>query len=730
MPDAPAFITEHERLTWRQYADSSDRLAGVLVAADISAASGSPSSCPTPRPSTSPSLRWKRRGWWRSASVRGLVTASCAISSARTRQRFDHARRAPRPDRRRRVRQPAGKTRPTAPPRHPPGTARAGSDHGRRRRRSSRRERAWRGRKLTADELWLVNSTSGTTGLPKCVMHHQNRWYYFHQTAVDVGGLAPRTTSCSAPVPAPFGFGQWTSHFTPTLLGAPAVVMERFDAEPGAGAHRARARHRARVQSARNSSSCSTRPTSTATTSPRCGCMFTGGEMIPYERARDFERRTGATVLNFYGSNESGFATATTIRIRPRSGCAPPAGFSRAPSCRLYDDDRNDVTAPGRGQPGSRGPAISFGYLDDPAANAQLFTDDGFVLHADEVTLDDEGYLTVVGRKSDIIIRGGKNISAPHVEDEVGAHPAVALAGCRRLARPRLRRTGLRLRRTGGRCDARTGGTGGVPDASAGSRPNTCRSGSSSWTSCPAPREASLPRAICATMPSDAFGAGAMSRVDPGARPSRAHHRRRAWARPGARGHPGPARLRRRGSRRAGGSDHPAVPDRHGGGPARRPVSSCEKLGRRAVAVAGRRAQYDDSRAAVQRSQPRARRSGRRHRQRRHLQLRVASRTSPTSSGTRCRPSTWAVSFAPCGRRSRPCAPRGPAALLATASMAGRGGCTAPRALRRDESRRHQPGEDPRTRTRLEWCHRQLPLPDDGRHPDGPQRADVRAFRA
>ena len=50
------------------------------------------------------------------------------------------------------------------------------------------------------------------------------------------------------------------------------------------------------------------------------------------------------------------------------------------------------------------------------------------MLHADEVTLDAEGYLTVVGRKSDIIIRGGKNISAPYVEDEVGAHPAVALA--------------------------------------------------------------------------------------------------------------------------------------------------------------------------------------------------------------------------------------------------------------------------------------------------------------
>src|SRR5690606_1331478 len=79
------------------------------------------------------------------------------------------------------------------------------------------------------DDLFLVNSTSGTTGLPKCVLHNQNRWMYFHQRAVRSGGLGPDEVVLSA-VPAPFGFGLWTSHFTPTLLGAPTVVMERFDA--------------------------------------------------------------------------------------------------------------------------------------------------------------------------------------------------------------------------------------------------------------------------------------------------------------------------------------------------------------------------------------------------------------------------------------------------------------------------------------------------------------------
>jgi acyl-CoA synthetase len=95
---------------------------------------------------------------------------------------------------------------------------------------------------------------------------------------------------------------------------------------------------------------------------------------------------------------------------------------------RLFDDDGVDITATGRGQPGTKGPATCLGYLDDPAANAQLFTADGFLLHADIVELDPEGYLTVVGRTSDIVIRGGKNISAAQVEEEIAAHPRIALA--------------------------------------------------------------------------------------------------------------------------------------------------------------------------------------------------------------------------------------------------------------------------------------------------------------
>jgi len=280
-------------------------------------------------------------------------------------------------------------------------------------------------RRLGPDELWLINSTSGTTGLPKCVMHSQNRWYYFHLNAAEVGGLGGDEVVMSV-VPTPYGFGLWSSHFTPCCLGAPAVLTERFDA--GLTLELLEREH-VTVLCAVSTQfrlllahpDCERRDLTALRV------MFTGGEPLPYEAARRFEETTGAAILNFYGSNESGFATATSVADPPEKRLRTAGRTRPGTELRLYDSEGR-VTDGHRGQPGTRGPAVCLGYLDDPAANRELFTEDGFVLYADLVELDADGYLTVVGRMSDIIIRGGRNISAREVEDEVAAHPQVALA--------------------------------------------------------------------------------------------------------------------------------------------------------------------------------------------------------------------------------------------------------------------------------------------------------------
>src|SRR5262249_6729596 len=88
---------------------------------------------------------------------------------------------------------------------------------------------------LGPDDVFLINSTSGTTGLPKCVVHTQNRWYYFHQKAV-ANGLLTSDDIFLPVIPTPFGFGIWTSHTTPIYLGATAVILERFTTEAACAA--------------------------------------------------------------------------------------------------------------------------------------------------------------------------------------------------------------------------------------------------------------------------------------------------------------------------------------------------------------------------------------------------------------------------------------------------------------------------------------------------------------
>ena len=281
-------------------------------------------------------------------------------------------------------------------------------------------------RRLGAEDLFLLNSTSGTTGLPKCVTHHQARWLHFHELAVDSGEMTPGDVFMSV-LPAPFGFGLWTAHFTPAVLGAPCVLLEKFTPEAALAAIE---RQRVTILAAVSTQFIMllNSPALERTDLGSLRALYTGGEAVPYERALEWEQRTGSLVLQFYGSNETGALSRTTTRD-PREKRLTTAGRPiESMRVRLCDDAGNDVSASGRGIPACRGPLTCRGYYDDVAANAKLYTRDGWMLTGDVGQIDRDGYLSIVGRTADFIIRGGKNISGPAVEDAVASHPAVALA--------------------------------------------------------------------------------------------------------------------------------------------------------------------------------------------------------------------------------------------------------------------------------------------------------------
>ncbi len=277
---------------------------------------------------------------------------------------------------------------------------------------------------LGADDVFLINSTSGTTGLPKCVVHTQNRWYYFHQKAIANGQLTARDVFLPI-IPTPFGFGLWTSHTTPIYLGATAVILHRFTPKDTCEAI---AQHGITVLG------CVSTQLTMLLADRACRdhdlsslrVVFTGGEALPYRPAAEFEELTGAKILQFYGSNETGLLSGTTVddsqgrRLRTGGRIVPEM------SVRLFDGDQ-DVTETGRGQPACRGPATSLGYLGG-TDHDKLFTRDGWMRMGDICEIDADGYLRVTGRTSDFILRGGKNISAAQVEDAASTHPAISVA--------------------------------------------------------------------------------------------------------------------------------------------------------------------------------------------------------------------------------------------------------------------------------------------------------------
>ena len=281
---------------------------------------------------------------------------------------------------------------------------------------------------LRPDEVFLLNSTSGTTGLPKLVRQTMNRWYAFHKLAVSAGNLSPDDVFMSV-IPTPFGFGLWTAHFTPTLLGAQCVVMERFTAN---GMIEAIERFGVTVLSAVSTQFVMmlNDPGLANHDMSSLRVLFTGGEAVPSERAARFEHETGAAVLQFFGSNETGALSATTLSDSPDRRHTTAGRVIPEMQVRLFDEDGLDVTASGGpGQPGCRGPVTCHGYHGGEGANNELVRPDGWMLMGDIVEIDDAGYLSVVGRKSDFIIRGGKNVSAQAVESALLGVPRVSLVG-------------------------------------------------------------------------------------------------------------------------------------------------------------------------------------------------------------------------------------------------------------------------------------------------------------
>ena len=271
----------------------------------------------------------------------------------------------------------------------------------------------------------VIAMTSGSTGRPKCVVQSEAALRYAARSTVDANGLV-RGDRIGAFVPlssvAAICFGM----YLPMYLGGTMVCIEKWTPAAGLAAmHDERVAWTMLV------------PTMALQLSVVAGAdqplnemkaMTVGGGPMNIRALHDAEVKLGTTFLRVFGMSEClGHTTplptdAVAVRLG-RDGRPFPGTTVRA-----VDED-GKVTAPGTvGDAQVRGPSMFVGYARGGVPDPPELTADGFLPTGDLVEIDEDGYLLVMGRQKQIIIRGGRNIDINEVESAVAALPGVVQA--------------------------------------------------------------------------------------------------------------------------------------------------------------------------------------------------------------------------------------------------------------------------------------------------------------
>jgi fatty-acyl-CoA synthase len=272
-----------------------------------------------------------------------------------------------------------------------------------------------------ADDLFMIQYTSGTTGQPKGVMlTHGNVAWNVYNLLVDIDLTSEEIALVTAPL---FHTAALNQLLLPTVLkGGTALLEARFDpARAIELIETERVTVLFGVTSMYLSLSAAERFVSADLSSLRLA--LSGGAPIPESVLHTWLDR-GLMIVQGYGLTEAS-PGATMLRVadgvRKLGSAGTPCFFT---DVRLTVLD-GDVGAEGVGEVLVSGPNVTRGYWHDEEATAGTFT--GEWLHTgDLATVDEEGYLRVVDRLKDMYISGGENVYPAEVEQALHSHSAVA----------------------------------------------------------------------------------------------------------------------------------------------------------------------------------------------------------------------------------------------------------------------------------------------------------------
>ncbi len=152
----------------------------------------------------------------------------------------------------------------------------------------------------------------------------------------------------------------------------------------------------------------------------------TGATTVPPELIREMRTRLGCPVVVGYTSTETAIASRSRIGDSDEDVARTVGRAAEGVRIAVTDDDGATLPPGEVGGVRVRSAATMRRYWDDPDLTAQVIDPDGWVITGDLGYLDERGYLTLVGRRTDMYIRGGYNVHPAEVEGVLAEHPRIS----------------------------------------------------------------------------------------------------------------------------------------------------------------------------------------------------------------------------------------------------------------------------------------------------------------
>ena len=276
---------------------------------------------------------------------------------------------------------------------------------------------------MSPDAIMRMAFTSGTTGDPKGVMHSFNTTLYAAEVINAEMHVTPdEVLLIWLPVGLNWGY---LSLLQTIMIGAKAVLMERFQAER---ALMLIEKHRATFIPTAPASLLAIMnvPDFKKYDCSSLRVVVTGGASAAIETIRDYQQHMKGHLLELYGMLETGFHTFTRFEDDPEKVNGTIGRIVGQMELRIIDEAGNDVPEGAEGEIAAYGPSVHLGYFNNPNANKELFTDDDWFRTGDlGKYVDQAGNVMIVGRRKEMINRGGKKYFPREIEEFLYALPSV-----------------------------------------------------------------------------------------------------------------------------------------------------------------------------------------------------------------------------------------------------------------------------------------------------------------